>query len=401
MSKRGVGFLLVLTATIALGALAQDYRFDQLIATEQAAGRSFEGRVRDLADSLASLHSAQQAYVAAGQTSGDWPSRATALMGEVESGLEGHRAAAVDTEVLTAFGAAADDLARLKKIDAQARASVDQGDRLHALDLVLMDGAAAVQKIGESLAAARTRNRQVIDGNVSKLARLRLAMNGVAMLFVLAVAIYFGRALTILGVRGAPSMAQMLRDLPPPVKAGTAPAAAQAVTPVIAPAHAGSPLTSRPSSLSAAAELCVDLAKVLDSADVPALLERTATVLDARGIVLWAIDSDGARLRPSLSHGYPEKVLAKLRPLQIDADNVTSLAFRSLQPQVMNGASAADAAAIAVPLLTATGCVGVMAAELRHNRPHVDLLPVAQILGAQFSTLIAPPDGSDRGAAQS
>jgi GAF domain-containing protein len=92
--------------------------------------------------------------------------------------------------------------------------------------------------------------------------------------------------------------------------------------------------------------------------------------------------------------------LARLRPLQIDADNVTSLAFRSVQPQLMNGALPTDAAALAIPLLTAGGCVGVMSVELRHNRPHADLLPVARILGAQFSTLIAPAEAFAQTAAK-
>jgi hypothetical protein len=242
-------------------------------------------------------------------------------------------------------------------------------------------------------------------------------MNAIAVIFTLAVAIYLGRVATTLGVKGAASTAQMLRDLPPPVKTG---ALTPVVTPLAVPATISTPATpimpatsassppgsavpapsatpppapapQRPSAnLAAAAELCVDLAKVVDADDVPSLLERTAMVLDARGIVVWAIDSDGARLRASLSHGYPDKVLAKLRPLQIDADNVTSLACRSLQPQMVNGAMADDPAALAIPLLTGSGCVGVMSVELRQNRPHADLLPVARILGAQFSTLIAP-----------
>jgi hypothetical protein len=56
----------------------------------------------------------------------------------------------------------------------------------------------------------------------------------------------------------------------------------------------------------------------------------------------------------------------------------------------MNGASVTDPAAIAIPLLTGTGCVGVMAAELKHNRPPADLMPIARIVGAQFSALVAP-----------
>jgi len=105
-------------------------------------------------------------------------------------------------------------------------------------------------------------------------------------------------------------------------------------------------------------------------------------------------------LRPSLSHGYSDRVLAKLPSIQVDSDNVTALAFRSMQPQVQNGAAASDAAAIAIPLLTAGGCVGVMSAELRHNRPHADLVPVARILGAQFSTLITPVEDAPRRTAQ-
>lgn len=333
MSKRGVGLLLILTAAIALGALVQDYRFDQLIATEQAAVSSSDQRARDL----------QHQNNSAG---GD------------------------DTTLKT-------------------------------------------------LAAARDRSAR----NISQIQTLRLAMNGVALIFTLAVAVYLGRVATVLGVKTDPSMAEMLRDLPPPVKAGatangsattngaaarnSAVAATMPIAPAIVPAPApvhgptSSSSSYRPSAnLAAAAELCVDLAKVLDADDMPVLLERAALVLDARGIVLWGVDSDGVRLQPSLGYGYPDKVLAKLRPLQMDADNVTSLAFRSSQPQMMTGASTTDPAALAIPLLTGGGCVGVMAVELRHNRPHADLLPVARILSAQFSTLVAPVEDTRVRAAQ-
>jgi hypothetical protein len=60
----------------------------------------------------------------------------------------------------------------------------------------------------------------------------------------------------------------------------------------------------------------VDLARVVESSEVPALLERTAALLDARGLVIWAVDSDGARCGGPLD-GYADKVLQKLRPLQI------------------------------------------------------------------------------------
>jgi hypothetical protein len=396
MSTRGVGILLILTSIIALGALAQSYRLDRSMAGERAATEAMERETGAMGEAIGRLQAAHVARVADAQSATNWRGRVAALTDEIDAGLAKRRAATRDAGAAAAYDEAAGALRRLRTLDARVNASLDQGDRLHAADLVFIDEAVLIKSAAESLAAARDRDRQAIDRNLTQLARLRLAMTGVAMVFVLGVAIYFGRAVTTLGGHGTQSTVQMLRDLPPPVK----PAASPAVSPPAAAVQPAPPNLNRPSSLSAAAELCVDLAQVVDARDVPALLERTASVLEARGIVLWAVDPDGARLRPSLSYGYSERVLRKLRPLQVDADNVTSLAYRSLQPQAINGASAGDSAAIAIPLLTATGCVGVMAAELRHNRPHVDLLPVARILGAQFSTLIATPDASDRMSAQ-
>ena len=383
MSKRGVGFLLVLTAAIALGALVQDYRFDRLIATEQAAMSGFDQRVRDLEHAVDTLGGSRRAALASGEMPSDWLNRMGTSVEDVDVALTRERNASADAPTIAAFDASLAAFAKFRRADSTG----------------------VTQEVHDGLAKARTASRQRGDATLQQLGQLRLAMNGVAILFTLAVAVYLGRVATVLGVSAATTTAQMLRDLPPPVKNGHTATAASAAggytlappAPIPAaqpaPASAHSASSHRPSSnLAAAAELCVDLAKVLEADDVPALLERAAPVLDAKGIVVWAIDGDGVRLRPSLSHGYPDKVLARLRPMQIDADNVTSLAFRSLQPQMVNGASTTDSAALAIPLLTGGGCVGVMSVELRHNRPHTDLLPLARILGAQFSTLIAPAE---------
>ncbi len=149
-----------------------------------------------------------------------------------------------------------------------------------------------------------------------------------------------------------------------------------------------------------AAELCVDLARVMDSRDVPALLERVARVLDAKGVIVWMVDAAGGVLHPSLSHGYPEKVLNRLGTLEVDSDNVTSLAFRSVRPQMMAGASPGAAGAVAVPLVTAAGCSGVLAAELRDSKPAPELLALTRIVAAQFATLIAPAELNGARAAE-
>ena len=84
-------------------------------------------------------------------------------------------------------------------------------------------------------------------------------------------------------------------------------------------------------------------------------------------------------------------MVAKLGSLTIDADNLTSLAYRTLRAQTVNGDAPASPGAIAVPLLGASGCVGVLAAETLNQKPAHDVLPVAQMIAAQLAALVAPP----------
>jgi hypothetical protein len=203
------------------------------------------------------------------------------------------------------------------------------------------------------------------------------------------VALGVGRPPKPSAASGAALTAQMIRDLPPPVKPATP------LRPPTPPPPPPAPAVNLPD----AAELCVDLARVMDSRDVPALLERATKVLEARGVILWMVDAAGGVLRPSLSHGYSDRVLNRLGALDVDADNVTSLAFRSVRPQVMPGNAPGAAAAIAVPLVTASGCGGVLSAELRDSRPAPELLALTRIVAAQFATLIAPVEaGAPRAA---
>ncbi len=136
----------------------------------------------------------------------------------------------------------------------------------------------------------------------------------------------------------------------------------------------------------------MDLARLLDGRDVPALLARASDVLDAKGIMIWSADAASAELRPSLAHGYSEKVLRKLQPLAMADENITSQTFRTMKPQWMNGNHGSESMAIAVPLISTGGCVGVMAAEIRHNRSQADIMALARIIAAQFATIIGPSD---------
>ena len=146
-----------------------------------------------------------------------------------------------------------------------------------------------------------------------------------------------------------------------------------------------------PFDLDTVASLCSDLARVIDTRALPALLERAAEVLDAPGIVLWIADPDGRELSPIVTHGYSQPMVTRLGTILRDAENATASAFRTSLLQTV-AADAVSNGAIAAPLVTPAGCVGVMAAEVRHQGEKDSAkLAAASIVAAQLATLAGPP----------
>jgi hypothetical protein len=130
---------------------------------------------------------------------------------------------------------------------------------------------------------------------------------------------------------------------------------------------------------------------VSDSQEVSALLARAATLLNAAGIVLWMKSDGGHELAPAAATGYDDRLVARLGRLSRDADNVTAAAFREASARI-SVARGGAAAALAVPLLSPTGPVGVLSAEIR-DVPEVDTQrqALAAILAAQLSMLLGAP----------
>jgi hypothetical protein len=146
-----------------------------------------------------------------------------------------------------------------------------------------------------------------------------------------------------------------------------------------------------PVNLEGLATLCTELARVTDTRALPPILERTATALDASGIVLWIADPDGRELTPIVAHGYPQQLLIRLGTIVRDAQNVTAAAFRTGLVQTVK-ADAVSNGAIAAPLVTPNGAVGVMAAEVRNaGETQPAKLAAATIVAAQLATLVGPP----------
>jgi GAF domain-containing protein len=139
------------------------------------------------------------------------------------------------------------------------------------------------------------------------------------------------------------------------------------------------------------ASLCVDLARVSDTRALPSLLDRAASVLDASGIILWIADPDGRELNPIFAQGYPQQLINRLGTIPRDAENATAAAFRTSLLQTVK-ADHISPGAIAAPLVTSGGCVGVMAAEVLHDSERQEaMLAAATIVAAQLATLVGPP----------
>jgi len=375
-------FLLVLMIVAAIGTVTQDIRFDKSLGAERASAVAIDRGIESALLALADLRTAQAGYVASGQGTAFWMTRVSDLSAGLADAIGTLKSTSSSAAAINHYDAAAAAFVDFQKLDGRARSLVKTEQRPLASDAIFMDGLGITLRATHELADAREVERAASEARITATNRLRLAMNAGCLLVAVLVAAVLLRA-TLVWISPA-----SVTTIAPLAQGGTqaSPAATSAVTPSEV-------------NLADAAELCLDLARVLDARDVGALFDRAALVLEAKGLVLWSIDTSGALLRPTLTHGYSEKVLARMGGLQVDSDNATALAFRSMQAQVVPGQSAAAPGALAVPLITANGCVGVLSAEIKRSQPGKDTVAVGKMIAAQLSALVAP--GGEAAAAAS
>jgi hypothetical protein len=150
------------------------------------------------------------------------------------------------------------------------------------------------------------------------------------------------------------------------------------------------PDTSRV-DFAAVAQLCTRLARALDVCDVTPVLDEAVQVLRAVGLILWVGDQYGNELSPVFTHGYSPEMTAQLGRVSRDSEHAIARAFRSAEARVVDGGDVATGAVV-VPLLTPTGCAGVLALELRHGGERLECVrAAATILAAQLATLVNAP----------
>lgn len=386
MTRLPVRLALLFACLSAIGAAAfQTWSSEQRIRVTDESSRQFDTIARAAAAGVADLRGAQQAYVAVGQGEDFWFARVPAIVKDLNDKLSSLRPLAIAPEAVTAVDEAVGALQDFDRMDARARDYARGRQLTAASDLIFTDGLDLTRKAGDAVARAVTAEltaRDAIAGSVRR-----------------------KEGLTLAGAAGIATLGLLLllpRGRRPEAESAAGPIAARAAVSsetledlqdfgvVVAHATPAPPARSRV-DLGGMASLCVDLARIHDTRTLPALLGRAADILDASGIVLWIADPDGRELSPIVVHGYPPQLAGRFGTIVRDAENVTASAYRTGLLQTMKG-DAISNGAVAAPLVTAGGCVGVMAAEMKNGGElQESLLAAATIIASQIATLVGPP----------
>jgi GAF domain-containing protein len=423
MQSRAVRLILLCLFLAAIStATFLFWKGDSEAATAALQAHTFDASARAIERGLLDVRGSQLAYAAAGQPGDRWVTRVAQGVDAARADTMALRAEATAPDAQAALDATTVALNEFAKADKRAVEYVRTEQRLLASDVVFGDGLERSEAALAALEQARLAELQARDATIATVrSRQVFALTAGAAAAVLVVLLLLPGAAS---APAGPSVQQaqpveshtpaastvnlQLDDdivsrpqrvsTPELVLASTAPEA-QPPAPVgatvpMASADARAPGAARATDFAGIASLCVDLARVVDTRALPSLLERTARLLDASGIILWIADPDGRELNPIFAQGYPQQLVNRLGTIPRDAENATAAAFRtSLLQTVM--ADDISAGAIAAPLVTPGGCVGVMAAEVRHDSERQGTtLAAATIVAAQLATLVGPPSAS-------
>jgi hypothetical protein len=411
--------LLSLFLTAIITATFLFWRGDSEASGAALRATAFEASARAVERGVLDLRTAQLGYAAANQAGDRWVGKVAQGLAAVQNDLQSLRAEATVPEAQAALDSAMAALGEFARSDKRAVEYVRNEQRSLASDVVFGDGLERSDAALVALEQARRSEVQAREAAVDVFRKRQvfaLASGAAAAVLVVLLLVPVskpgpasapGPAVRTVEARRPepvasdvvvddeiaslphrvnapePTLASLTAAEAPAVQVESEGAAAPADPPALAPAH----LTD----FAGIASLCIDLARVVDTRALPSLLDRTASLLDASGIILWIADPDGRELNAIFAQGYPQQLINRLGTIPRDAENATAAAFRtSLLQTVM--ADEISGGAIAAPLVTPGGCVGVMAAEVRHDSERQDgKLAAATIVAAQLATLVGPP----------
>ena len=326
------------------------------------AGSAVSAALERIVLTVADAASAQQAYVAPGQPDQPWLERSTVLLRQLAEAVAAVRPRLRSADAASAMGNVEQALQALTTIDDTARADITEGQSVLAADLIFNEGRDAAATLAAGVRAVQAAELTAWASERARAERQEwLALGGVALAWTAGLVIL----LRLGAAAGAPIAAPATVN--PPV--ASIPSAAEQALP--AP------------DFTAVADVCALLARVSDTPGLRSALERAATVLDARGFVVWM--GAGEELFPVFAHGYDDRLLRRLGPIARSADNATADAWRSGQMRAVI-ADVSTHGAIVAPMATPAGCVGVLAAEVRRGR---EIDPATRAMAVMIAAQLA------------
>ncbi len=387
MTSRTLRILLLLTAfgAVAAGSLVV-FGAERNLTLTNTANAGFDAQARAVVDEMARLSGAQQAYVAQGQGTAYWMTQAAQHLASVDRGIAELANASSSEATRSAVQAAAGSLEQFRALDKRARQYVQNSQSLMASDVIFTESLSALTTAGGHVGAAAENERAIRAAESGGLRTRQLyAAAGAAGLLLLVVLLLVPVPESVVDVLTA--MRALTESAPLRPHAVAMPAKPRTGIASEPPPAAEA---SRAVNLAAASRVCADLARAIDAGDVSALLTKAAEILDARGVIVWVADKPGVSLYPMFTYGYPTAVLVRLGTITTDANNATAASWRSGELVAIPGESDSPGALV-TPIITSDGCVGVLAAELRHGREmREDVRALATIFSAQLATVVTP-----------
>lgn len=400
MNSRGARLVVLALAIVAGGAVGYFlFTSERSIAARSASFEVFDREAGAARLALAEFRSAQHAYVADGQGPEFWMARADDRLRATDGATRSARDAAAAEGTAPLLDAVLGQLTELSRLDARARQYVRGDQRLMASDVIFADAGKILATIIDRLGAAREGEATAFRTASGEQRRYQaIALAGAAALWLLALVLLVPR-----GVAAAPAepVADLSSEAGTPADAGPVLSAADGLAgtrsnPVPSPPAAASSLASAAGNspdLGEAARLCSDLARVVDSADLSSLIGRAAGLVGASGAIVWVADRAGKELFPLITHGYSPNLVARLGTIGRDADNATAAAYREGEFRTVSGEGPVPGA-IAAPIVTAEGCVGVFTAEVTGGQEREGATrALASLVAAQLATLVRPVEG--------
>jgi hypothetical protein len=357
----------VLVAAAALGGF---FVFDahRRAADIEKTARDVNGRIEQMMTMAGDVGAAQRAYVAQGQPPQPWFERSAMLLQQVGQLQSGIRSLLKSRDALAAIDAVNEQFKTVVLIDGRSRQYIEQGESLLAADLIFSEGNDSIAAAVKTLRAVEASEQEAAAALQSDLDRRQWGtLAGIAVIWCA------GLVLLTPSPQRDQGFAKLGLLDTTPIDSESRPAETRS-TPVPQP------------DLGRVADVCGALARTADANSLRDALARAASVLEARGIVVWI--GAGEELFPAVAFGYDDRIVARLGPIPRNAANATAAAWRGAQMRTVP-ANAESHGAIAVPLSGVNGCVGVFAAELPDGREQDSATQaIASVIAAQLAAIV-------------